>query len=177
MHQQPLNSLLVLGWDRVLCFGVVTKSVLITHQCFTCCWTGLHNIEVFLGFHASLLVTGDAQKAGRDTAKTDDRKCPKGSPIPSHIMLSNRNWGAKEGRGDTWSFSVGLCKQTLYLKKLCFPGNVVFFPACLHGFCFIYQTAIISSHRFSHFCPSRSLPCCTKRGKWAAEWGWAASQV
>lgn len=120
----------------VLCFGFVTKSVFISHQCFTCCWSCLYNIEAFVFFHASLLVTEDAQKFGRDIAKTVDPKCPKRSSTRYDITLSNRNWGGKEGREDIWSFSVCLRKQPLRVKKLWFPRNV-FFP-CLPAWLSLY---------------------------------------
>lgn len=51
----------------VLCFAFVTKTILVTHQCFICCWTVLAQHQVFLLFPLCPLSewTGDRQKAGR----------------------------------------------------------------------------------------------------------------
>ena len=54
--------------------------------------------------------------------------------------------------------------------------NSFFCFACVCGFCSTYSTVFISTHEFSHFCPSSSLPHPTGAGcERATVWGLVAS--
>lgn len=56
---------------RVLCFGLVTKTGLITHQCFICYWTVLAQHQGLLRFSSCCTSkqAGGAQVAGRGHSK------------------------------------------------------------------------------------------------------------
>lgn len=66
------------------CFGLVTKTGLITHQSFICCWTVLvqHQGLLRFSFCPTSKQAGGAQVAGRGHSKTADHM-----GTPYHLVL------------------------------------------------------------------------------------------
>ena len=123
---------------------------------------------------------GAHKKLGGDTAGTADPNWPKGYSIPydvaQHIKL-----GEEEGRGgcsEWWHFVFPgnryVWRSPAFLEMaehLPADGKrwmtSLFCFACMCSFCFPYETVFISTHEFSHFYPSDSLPHPTG-GEWVS---------
>jgi len=81
----------------VLCFGFVTKTVLITHQCFGCFWMMLAKPQGRLFFPCCCQRAGwGGQEDGRGHSWP---KLAREYSIPCGVLLSNKNWG-RETRGE-----------------------------------------------------------------------------
>jgi len=103
----------------MLCFGLKRKTMLITHQCFRCCWAALYRAK-----DSSSGRLGRQKELGRDTARTADLKWPTGYVIKWKKTIKPRG----VGQGDVssqlrtgWA-SVGelgaiLCK---YIYTYCY---------------------------------------------------------
>lgn len=79
----------------VLCFGFVTKEMLIKYQCFSYCW-----IQLVTASKSCLFFTlppgnraglGVGRMLGEDAARTAEPPWPKGYSS-SHVMLSNKTF-------------------------------------------------------------------------------------
>lgn len=80
--------------------------------------------------------------------------------------------GKEEGREDIWNDGICLSQSLLqydrallfrrWLKTILPCGkwgmNSLADFACMYSFCLLYEAVFISTHGFSHFCSSDSLP-------------------
>lgn len=61
-----------------------------------------------------------------------------------------------------------ICKENQFWMTACpWWMKSLFYFACVHDFCFLCWTVFVSSHKFSHFYSSNSLPHCSGR-EWAS---------
>ena len=72
------------------CFGFRRKTLLITHQCFSCHWAVLHRAEDISVSPSLFCPTSKGAwghtELGRDRTRTGDLNCPKGHSIPCSVM-------------------------------------------------------------------------------------------
>lgn len=111
------------------------------------------------------------KKLRGDTARTAD---PNWSEISHTIWHHDQQSKLVEegGRGDVQNYGICPPKETLHDEDLLswrrkamdtclLMGNSKWIPylrfACTWSFCFTSYTVCMSNHKFSHFCPSKSL--------------------
>lgn len=139
----------------VLCFIFAIKTVLITQQCFTCCWAVLARGQglLFLTLPPPQSRLGLGKRLGGHTARTADLNRLQKYSIPYNVMLSNKTGSGEGGR------RVKLSKVAI-ARRLAghWPAGgrwwVIAFASL--GFLFLffpftYWTVFISMHEFSCF--------------------------
>ena len=102
----------------VLCFVLVARKVLMTHQCFGYCWAVLPQHQGCLANIAPLTSRlGVGKILGGDIARTADPNWPKGYSIPYDICSEIKAKRKEEEIGHL------LPEQPLCALKLYFPGS------------------------------------------------------
>ena len=101
----------------MICFGSVMKTVVIAHQCFSCCSAMLTLNPGLFCFSHCQQGAGGAQGSGRGTASTADSDWPKG--IPHHVIScpALKVWD-KGGEG-----TFGVMVFVSPSGEPCFPGG------------------------------------------------------
>ena len=152
--------------------------MLITHQCFNCCWAALYRAK---DTSVSLLLILDL---GEDRTRTADLGWPKGYCIPCDIMwkITWKNWvgwRAAAAQGLAGPSSAGgkqlLC-ASLFLSKY-----ILLIVVLVVVVFFSYSSLLLNSFYLNprillccFFSPD-SLPCATGKGsEWTTLWCWAA---
>lgn len=106
-----LTLIFFMAARMVLCFGFVTKTVLIAHQCFHCCWA-------VLAEHWSFLVpTLFCQWGGWGHARSQERHSQ-----GSWLQIRDKSLG-KRGCRDVHGCCICPLKLLLDMLRLSFPWN------------------------------------------------------
>lgn len=184
----PLGYHTWAGWDGVkkffltthkgLCFGFVTKTLLITGQYCSCCWTVVAKSQGFL-FVSPLgpvpphrWVAGGGQETGKSGLNW-----LRGCPMPYNVMLSNGT-SARWREFEFLAFKVTAVQKLTehglpmggvehfvliwflnYCLFICFPSFLHFISCLYHG----PPVYLLLLFLFSPFCPAG-----TGRGEWAS---------
>lgn len=145
-----------------LCFGSVTKTALVTHQCFGYCPAVPAQHQHLLLFPYSAAHQGHQ---GGDTARTGGPSWAQGCYTPHDLLLSNRNWG--KGVLEPVAIAWGPAGHQS-------PWDRWWVTAFASLFSSLLKTVFISTHEFSHFCSPYFPSHPAGRGR-ELRGGWAAA--
>lgn len=122
------------GVQDLSCFGLVTKTGLITHQSFICCWTVLvqHQGLLRFSFCPTSKQAGGAQVAGRGHSKTAD---PTGTPYhlvsrsakKTNIVFPNETL-LRDWLGINWQWAIAFASFFFFPQVLPSPHLSLSWP-------------------------------------------------
>ena len=92
----------------VVCFGFMTKTVLMTHLRFSHCWAVLTQPPGPFCFSHCPTSLGLHKNLGDDTTRTADPNRPKSYSTSHGVMFSNKTVEKKEEGGGIWSYDICL---------------------------------------------------------------------
>lgn len=129
----------------VLCFRLVTNSMLIIHECFSYCWTVLYTLSCPFLSHS---VPNTARRLGVDKWLGGDSSPQLTKEIPYNIMLSHKATGVVgelfQGScllGVSWCWLIALASLGFY----CHPSWFVFSVHLLNSLYFDLQAFFLIS--------------------------------
>jgi len=146
----------------------MATTVLITDQCFGCCWAVLHTIKAFSFSHSMSQPTRLSLARGWEGA---DPNWPKRYSMPYYITLNNKDW-----RG-FFLWEVGVARNLAeHYEGWWVISFALHFGLLL--FSLLYLLRFVSALMFSCFCSSQ--PCWVwGESKWLCGdcWPWSITTI